>query len=96
MAALAGRDRLRGLLARPDDAAVHALIYVDAAWASVPGHLYRDRELLLHGLADLEAAGATGLALDAVAANDAALRLYRSVGLAVRRERRVDPDLTRD
>jgi hypothetical protein len=25
-----------------DDDAVHALIYGDAAWASVPGHTHRD------------------------------------------------------
>lgn len=125
------------------DEAVHELIYVDAAWASVPGHAYRDldawreavrprlraflarrdgapvgwvaarifdsgrgyvsglavarsergrglgRALLLHSFADLLAAGANGLALDAEAANEAALRLYRSVGLEVEREWRV-------
>ncbi len=123
-----------------DDEAVHGLIYVEAAWASVPGHTYRDlnswreavrpglrallarREeapvgwvagrileggrgyvselavarsergrglgsaLLLHGFADLDAAGASGLALDAEAANHEALGLYRSIGLAVERE----------
>lgn len=126
-----------------DDDAVHALIYGDAAWASVPGHTYRDlnawreavrpglraflarrdeapvgwvagrilhggrgyvsglavalsergrglgRALLLHGFADLVVAGASVLALDAEAANHAALGLYRSVGLAVEREWRV-------
>jgi ribosomal protein S18 acetylase RimI-like enzyme len=129
-----------------DDAAVHALIYVDAAWASVPGHAYRDldswreavrpglraflarrgqvpvgwvagrildsgrgyvsglavarsergcglgRALLVHCFADLEAAGASGLALDAEAANHAALGLYRSIGLAVEREWRIYAD----
>jgi ribosomal protein S18 acetylase RimI-like enzyme len=122
------------------DEAVHRLIYVDAAWASVPGHTERDleawlgrnrerdraflarrdghpvgwvrgrvmdnglgyvtslavasaerrrglgRALLLLGLADLEAQGATGLALDVEAANDGALGLYRSVGLVLERE----------
>ncbi len=129
-----------------DDDAVHALIYVDSAWASVSGHTHRDldawrqavrpglraflarrggapvgwvagrildggrgyvsglavarsergrglgRALLLHGFADLVAAGASGLALDAQAANKAALGLYRSVGLVVQREWRVYAD----
>ncbi|MDQ6775760.1 MAG: GNAT family N-acetyltransferase [Actinomycetota bacterium] len=129
-----------------DDEAVHALIYVHAAWVSVPGHTDRDldawreamrpglraflarrdgspvgwiasrvldsgvgyvsglavalserrrglgRALLLHGLADLVAAGANSLALDAQAANDTALGLYRSVGLEVKREWRVYAD----
>ena len=133
-----------------DDAAVHRLIYVDAAWASVPGHTYREldrwrevvrpglraflarrdgvpvgwvagrildsgrgyvsalavacsergrglgRALLLLALADLAGAGATGLTLDAEAANEAALGLYRSVGLAVEREWRVYADLAGD
>jgi ribosomal protein S18 acetylase RimI-like enzyme len=126
-----------------DDDAVHALIYGDAAWASVPGHTHRDldawreavrpglraflawrdgapvggvagsildggrgyvsglavarskrgrrlgRALVLHSFADLVAAGANALALDAQAANKAALGLYCSVGLAVKHEWRV-------
>jgi ribosomal protein S18 acetylase RimI-like enzyme len=129
-----------------DDRAVHRLIYVDAAWTSVPGHVHRDldawrdairpglraflarrggvpvgwvagrlldggrgylsglavarsarglglgRALLLHGCADLLAGGASGLALDVVAANDSALGLYRSVGFAVEREWRIYAD----
>ncbi len=129
-----------------DDRAVHRLIYVDAAWASVPGHHDRDleewrviarkglraflarrcgepvgwvaarlldsgrgylsvlavaraergaglgRALLLHGCGDLLAAGARGIALDVVAANEAALGLYESVGFAVEREWRVYAD----
>jgi GNAT superfamily N-acetyltransferase len=123
-----------------DDQAVHRLLYVDAAWASVPGHAARDlddwrekdlrcpslfvarragrpvgwvagrllhggrgyvntlavaadergrglgRALLLRSFADLERLGARGLALGVEAANDAALGLYRSVGLEVERE----------
>ena len=132
------------------DHAIHAMIYLDAAWASVPGHTYRDldawreavrpglraflarrddepvgwvagrildsgrgyisglavaccergrglgRALLLHGFADLDAAGANGLALDVQATNHAALGLYHSVGLAVEREWRfyADPPRT--
>ncbi len=122
------------------DEAVHRMIYVDAAWASVAGHGERDleawlvkdrscsslflarregrpvgwvagrilesgrgyiltlavarsergrglgRALLLRAFADLQAAGAQGLALDVEAANEAALGLYRSVGLRVERE----------
>ncbi|MCW2967717.1 MAG: hypothetical protein JWM71_1489, partial [Solirubrobacteraceae bacterium] len=45
--------------------------------------------LLLAAFADLAAGGANGLALDAQAVNDAALGLYRSVGLAVHREWRI-------
>lgn len=125
------------------DEAVHRLIYVDAAWASVPGHTERDleawlglprsrdraflarrdgqpvgwvagrildsgrgyvnglavaqrdrrhglgRALLLHAFADLQSAGARGLALDVEAANQGALGLYRSVGLGIEREWRV-------
>ena len=125
------------------DEAVHRLIYVDAAWASVPGHNERDleawratlpssgsmflarrdgrpagwvagrvldsgrgyvsslavaarergrglgRALLLHAFADLEQAGARGLALDVQAHNESALGLYRSVGLEVEREWRI-------
>jgi ribosomal protein S18 acetylase RimI-like enzyme len=44
------------------------------------------RALLLHGLSDLERAGARDLALGVQAQNDAALELYRSVGLEVERE----------
>jgi GNAT superfamily N-acetyltransferase len=126
-----------------DDEAVHRLIYVDAAWASVPGHAERDleawremvsncgslflareggrpigwvagrvldsgrgfvntlavavsergrglgRALLLQGLRDLERAGADGLTLGVEAANEAALGLYRSVGLEVESEWRI-------
>jgi ribosomal protein S18 acetylase RimI-like enzyme len=126
-----------------DDEAVHRLIYVDAAWASVPGHAERDleawremvsncgslflareggrpigwvagrvldsgrgfvntlavavsergrglgRALLLQGLRDLERAGADGLTLGVEAANEAALGLYRSVGLKVESEWRI-------
>jgi ribosomal protein S18 acetylase RimI-like enzyme len=125
------------------DEAVHRLIYLDAAWASVPGHTERDldawrskdrlcssvflarqngrpvgwvtgrilasgrgyiamlavaasergrglgRALLLHAFADLQAAGAHGLALDVEGANTAALELYRSVGLEIEREWRI-------
>ena len=125
------------------DEAVHRLIYVDAAWASVPGHAERDldgwreaarrfrsmflarrdgrpvgwvagrllasgrgyvntlavatgerrrglgRALLLHALADLQRAGARGLALGVEAENETALGLYRSVGLEVEREWRI-------
>jgi ribosomal protein S18 acetylase RimI-like enzyme len=123
-----------------DDESVHRLIYVDAAWASVPGHAERDldnwresmrpcptlllarrdgrpsgwvagrlldsgrgfvrmlavagsergrglgRALLLLVFADLRRAGALGLTLGVEAANDAALGLYRSVGLEIERE----------
>jgi ribosomal protein S18 acetylase RimI-like enzyme len=125
------------------DEAVHRLVYVDAEWASVPGHAERDldswrekerpcqslflarrdgrpvgwvagrvldrgrgyvstlavsrdergrglgRALLLHAFADLEGAGARGLALDVQAHNDSALGVYRSVGLEVEREWRI-------
>jgi ribosomal protein S18 acetylase RimI-like enzyme len=125
------------------DEAVHRLIYVDAAWASVPGHAERDldawrgkerpsrsmflacrdgrpvgwvagrlmdsgrgyistlavaagergrglgRALLLHAFADLQSAGARGLALAVEAENETALGLYRSVGLEVEREWRI-------
>jgi ribosomal protein S18 acetylase RimI-like enzyme len=47
------------------------------------------RALVLHSFADLVAAGANALALDAQAANKAALGLYCSVGLAVKHEWRV-------
>ncbi|HEY1523250.1 MAG TPA: GNAT family N-acetyltransferase [Solirubrobacteraceae bacterium] len=47
------------------------------------------RALLLHAFADLQAAGARGLALDVEAANKAALGLYRSVGLEIEREWRI-------
>jgi ribosomal protein S18 acetylase RimI-like enzyme len=55
------------------------------------------RALLLHSATDLLDAGAAGLALDAVASNEAALALYQSVGFAVDHEWRVyadpaDPD----
>lgn len=123
-----------------DDEAVHRLIYVDAAWASVPGHAERDldqwrdaarrcqsaflarrdgravgwvagrvlasgrgyvealavvmderhrglgRALLLHAFRDLLQAGGRDLTLGVEAENEAALGLYRSVGLAVERE----------
>jgi mycothiol synthase len=126
-----------------DDEAVHRLIYVDAAWASEPGHAERDleawremianceslflareggrpigwvagrvldsgrgfvntlavavsergrglgRALLLHGLRDLQQRGAEGLTLGVEAANDAALGLYRSVGMEVESEWRI-------
>jgi len=126
-----------------DDEAVHRLIYVDAAWASEPGHAERDleawretmthceslflaraggrpvgwvagrvldsgrgfvntlavaigergrglgRALLLHGLRDLQRAGAEGLTLGVEAANEAALGLYRSVGMEVESEWRI-------
>jgi ribosomal protein S18 acetylase RimI-like enzyme len=126
-----------------DDESVHRLIFVDAAWASVPGHTERDlaawlgkdpqrdgaflarrdgqpvawvrgrmldsgrgyvnslavakrergqglgRALLLHALADLQSAGAHGLALDVEAVNQTALGLYRSVGLKIEREWRI-------
>lgn len=122
------------------DAAVHRLIYVEAAWASVPGHAERDldgwlqkerpcrsmflarrggrpvgwvagrvlasgrgyistlavatrergrgigRALLLHAFADLQVAGARGIGLAVEAENEAALGLYRSVGLEVESE----------
>jgi len=44
------------------------------------------RALLLHAFADLQLAGARGLALDVEAQNETALGLYRSVGLEVERE----------
>ena len=123
-----------------DDEAVHRLIYVDSAWASVPGHAERDlggwrdtarrcgslflarrqhrpvgwvtgrvlasgrgyvdtlavatserhrglgRALLLHALADLQLAGGRDPMLGVEAENDAALGLYRSIGLKVERE----------
>lgn len=124
-----------------DDAGVHRLVYVDAAFAAVPGHPDRPlatwqqmftaanvsgwvvqrgerpigwiigrvlddghgwvyqlavavdergeglgRALLLHSFSDLLAAGATGLGLAVQAANDRAIGLYRSVGLAVEKE----------
>lgn len=47
------------------------------------------RALLLHAFADLERAGARGLALGVQAGNDAALGLYRSVGLEIEREWRM-------
>jgi ribosomal protein S18 acetylase RimI-like enzyme len=47
------------------------------------------RALLLHAFADLQLAGACGLALGVEAENEAALGLYRSVGLEVEREWRV-------
>ena len=122
------------------DEDVHRLIYVDAAWASVPGHAERDlddwresmrpcpsmflarrdgrpvgwvagrllesgrgfvrmlavaesergrglgRALLLVTFAGLQRAGARGLTLGVEAENEAALGLYRSVGLEVERE----------
>jgi ribosomal protein S18 acetylase RimI-like enzyme len=125
------------------DEAMHRLVYVDAAWASIPGHIDRDlerwidsvqssplrfvarrdgrpvgwlsgrlmvsgrgwvdqvavaadergrglgRALLLHAFAALEGQGATGLALGVQARNDAALGLYRSIGLEVEREWRI-------
>jgi ribosomal protein S18 acetylase RimI-like enzyme len=126
-----------------DDEAVHRLIYVDAAWASVPGHVERDlaawresvrrcasvflarrdgdlvgwvagrvvasgrgyvemlavaasergrgvgRALLLRAFADLQRAGARGLALAVQAGNESALGLYRSVGLEIEQEWRI-------
>jgi ribosomal protein S18 acetylase RimI-like enzyme len=126
-----------------DDEAVHRLIYVDAAWASVAGHTERDldrwreatgqcpllllarrdgapagfasgrildsgrgyvhmlavaasergrglgRALLVQAFGELQRAGARDLTLDVEAANEAALGLYRSVGLEVEREWRV-------
>lgn len=126
-----------------DDQAVHRLIYIDAAWASVPGHAERDldqwldtvrrcrstflarrngrpvgwvggrvlasgrgyvdmlavaiserhrglgRALLLRAFADLQLAGGRDPTLDAQAENEAALGLYRSVGLEVEREWRI-------
>ncbi|MGZ4194806.1 MAG: GNAT family N-acetyltransferase [Solirubrobacteraceae bacterium] len=126
-----------------DDQAVHRLVYVDAAWASVAGHAERDleqwldmvrrcrsafvarrngrpvgwvagrvlasgrghvdmlavamserhrglgRALLLHALADLQLAGGCDLTLDAQAENEAALGLYRSVGMEVEHEWRL-------
>lgn len=126
-----------------DDQAVHRLIYTDATWASVPGHVERDldqwldtvrrrrsaflarrngrpvgwvagrvlasgrgsvdmlavamserrrglgRALLLHAFADLQQDGAGELTLGAHAENEAALGLYRSVGLEVEREWRI-------
>lgn len=126
-----------------DDEAVHRLIYVDAAWASVPGHVERDldqwrdaarrcqsaflarrdgravawvagrvlvsgrgyvdtlavamderhrglgRALLLRAFRDLQQAGGRDLTLGVEAENEAALGLYRSVGLTVEREWRV-------
>src|SRR4051812_13437574 len=47
------------------------------------------RALLLHAFADLQSAGARGLALDAQAENEIALGLYRSVGLPIEREWRI-------
>jgi mycothiol synthase len=126
-----------------DDEAVHRLVNVDAAWASVAGHSERDldgwrtamrpcrslflacrdgrpvgwvagrlldngrgyvsmlavakpergrglgRALLLHAFRDLQLAGARGLGLGVEADNEAALGLYRSVGLEVEREWRI-------
>jgi ribosomal protein S18 acetylase RimI-like enzyme len=126
-----------------DDEAVHRLVNVDAAWASVAGHSERDldgwrtamrpcrslflarrdsrpvgwvagrlldsgrgyvsmlavatpergrglgRALLLHAFRDLELTGARGLGLGVEAHNEAALGLYRSVGLDVEREWRI-------
>lgn len=126
-----------------DDEAVHRLVYVDAAWASIPGHSDRDldawrdkerpcrslflarrdgrpvgwiagrvldngrgyistlavaegergrglgRALLLRAFADLQGAGATDLTLGVEAHNEAALGLYRSVGMHVEREWKV-------
>jgi ribosomal protein S18 acetylase RimI-like enzyme len=137
-----GVDVARYRLGHADEA-VHRLIYVDAAWASVPGHAERDldgwrekerpcrslflarrddrpvgwvagrlldsgrgyistlavaasergrglgRALLLQAFADLQRAGARGLALGVEAENEAALGLYRSVGLEVEREWRI-------
>jgi ribosomal protein S18 acetylase RimI-like enzyme len=122
------------------DAAIHRLIYVDAAWASVEGHAERDldawrktvlpcrslfvawrdrrpvgwvagrmsdsgrghvswlavataergrglgRALLVHAFSDLQVAGARGLTLEVEADNDAALGLYRSIGMQIERE----------
>jgi ribosomal protein S18 acetylase RimI-like enzyme len=126
-----------------DDVAVHRLIYLDAAWASVQGHAERDldqwrelmrrsrsaflarrngrpvgwvagrvltsgrgyvdmlavatserhrglgRALLLHVFADLQLAGGRDLTLGVEAENEAALGLYRSVGLEIEREWRI-------
>jgi ribosomal protein S18 acetylase RimI-like enzyme len=47
------------------------------------------RALLLHAFADLQLAGGRDLTLGAQAENDAALGLYRSVGLEVEREWRI-------
>jgi ribosomal protein S18 acetylase RimI-like enzyme len=47
------------------------------------------RALLLCVFADLERAGAQSLGLGVEAHNEAALRLYRSVGLVVEREWRI-------
>jgi ribosomal protein S18 acetylase RimI-like enzyme len=123
-----------------DDEAVHALIIVDADWASVPGHTARPldawrslfgpehrgwvarrdgrpigwvigrvfddgrgwiqqlavardargnglgRGLLLHALADLQAAGATSFALGVQGENASAIALYRDIGFTVERE----------
>jgi ribosomal protein S18 acetylase RimI-like enzyme len=44
------------------------------------------RALLLHAFADLERAGAGDMSLAVVASNEAALALYRSLGLEVERE----------
>jgi ribosomal protein S18 acetylase RimI-like enzyme len=44
------------------------------------------RALLLHAFADLQFAGARGLALDVESRNETALGLYRSVGMDVERE----------
>lgn len=122
------------------DEAVHRLIYVDAAWASVPGHAEREldqwrdtvgrcrsaflarrngravgwvagrvlasgrgyvdmlavamgerhrglgRAFLLRAFIDLQQAGGRDLTLGVEAENEAALGLYRSVGLEVERE----------
>jgi ribosomal protein S18 acetylase RimI-like enzyme len=126
-----------------DDEAVHRLIYVDAAWAAVPGHAERDletwrevvqlsgslllarrdgrpvgwvagrlldsgrgfvntlavaipergrglgRALLLQVFRELEAAGARDTTLAVEAANENALKLYRSVGMEIELEWRV-------
>jgi ribosomal protein S18 acetylase RimI-like enzyme len=47
------------------------------------------RALLLHAFGDLQHGGARGLALGVQAENEAALGLYRSVGLEVEREWRI-------
>ena len=88
-----------------DDEAVHALVYVDAAWAEVPGHTERSLEAwrstitpdyncwiarcILHSLAELLSRGATSLATGVQAENEKALGLYRDVGFVVEREWRV-------
>jgi ribosomal protein S18 acetylase RimI-like enzyme len=126
-----------------DDEAVHRLIYVDAAWASVPGHAERDidqwrdtmrrcqsaflarrngrpvgwvagrvlasgrgyvdnlavavgerhrglgRALLLRAFTDLQQVGGRDLTLGVEAENEAALGLYRSVGMEVEHEWRI-------